>query len=123
MKLVIFMLLLTANSVDFAPAQLRITTTAKGDWKSLLRGEMKQVATTPLTTTKPKGHFGNEIAVIVFAGEGGRVVPNFKLPIRHEGRRRPVRFLFEVPADPNEWKEVSPLTALSAHSLWLKLPM
>jgi hypothetical protein len=116
MKLVIFMLLLTANSVGFAPAQLRITTTAKGDWKCLLRGEMKQVATTPLTTTKLKGHFGNEIAVIVFAGEGGRVVPNFKLPIRHEGRRRPVRFLFEVPADPNEWlecvKEFKPLPSL-----------
>jgi len=54
-------------------------------------------------TLKERGHLvGNEVVVTVFVREINRIIPKWKLLIRPERRGRPVRFLFEVPAAPNE---------------------
>jgi len=44
----------------------------------------------------------NEIIATIFADEGGRTVPKWKLLINPERRGRPVRFVFELPATLNE---------------------
>jgi hypothetical protein len=58
----------------------------------------------PLTmTAKAQGNLANnEITVTVFVRESGRTIPKWKLLVRPERRGRPVRFLFEAPAAPNE---------------------
>jgi hypothetical protein len=58
----------------------------------------------PLTmTAKAQGNLANnEITVTVFVRESGRTIPKWKLLVRPERRGRPVRFLFEAPAIPDE---------------------
>jgi hypothetical protein len=58
----------------------------------------------PLTmTAKAQGNLANnEIVVTVFVRESGRTIPKWKLLVRPERRGRPVRFLFEAPAIPDE---------------------
>ncbi|MEM4740447.1 MAG: hypothetical protein QXS63_05155, partial [Zestosphaera sp.] len=54
------------------------------------RGELKASATGNLVR--------NEVVATIFAHEGGRTVPKWRLLISPEKRGRPVRFLFELPA-------------------------